>query len=150
YRNSKLEVADGSSGYSLLRTNYEKPLWLLLAIAGLVLLITCANLANLLLARASTREREMAIRQAVGASRLRIVRQLLIESLLLALLGTAIGAGLAQPLTRFLVASIGTTNNIVFLDVTPDFKVLSFAALVAALTCVLFGLTPALRATRVS
>ena len=150
YLNSKLEVVDGSSGYSLLRENYERPLLLLLAIAGLVLLITCANLANLLLARASTREREMAIRQAVGASRLRIMRQLLIESLLLALIGTALGAGLAQPLTQFLIASIGTTNNIVFLDVSPDFKVLAFAAGVAALTCVFFGLAPALRATRIN
>ena len=150
YLNSKLEVVSGSSGYSLLRQDYEKPLWLLLAIAGLVLLITCANLANLLLARASTREREIAVRQAVGASRLRILRQLLIESLLLALIGTALGASLAQPLTQFLIASIGTTNNIVFLDVTPDFKVLAFAAGVAALTCVFFGLAPALRATRIN
>jgi len=150
YLNSKLEAADGSSGYSILRQNYEKPLWLLLAIAGLVLLITCANLANLLLARASTREREIAIRQAVGASRWRVLRQLFVESLLLALIGTAIGAGLAQPISRFLVASIGTSNNIVFLDVNPDFKVLGFAAAVAFLTCVFFGLTPALKATRVS
>jgi predicted permease len=150
YLNSKLEVADGSTGYSTVRQNYERPLWLLLAIAGLVLLITCANLANLLLARASTREREIAVRQAVGASRLRIIRQLLVEALLLALLGTAIGAGVAQVLSRFLVASIGTTNNVVFLDLTPDFRVLGFAAAVAALTCVLFGLTPALKATRIN
>jgi len=150
YLNSKLEVADGSTGYSTVRQNYERPLWLLLAIAGLVLLITCANLANLLLARASTREREIAVRQAVGASRLRIIRQLLVEALLLAFLGTAIGAGIAQVLSRFLVASIGTTNNVVFLDVTPDFRVLGFAAAVAALTCVFFGLTPALKATRVN
>jgi predicted permease len=150
YLNSKLEVADGSTGYSTVRQNYERPLWLLLAIAGLVLLITCANLANLLLARASTREREIAVRQAVGASRLRIIRQLLVEALLLVFLGTAIGAGMAQVLSRFLVASIGTTNNVVFLDVTPDFRVLGFAAAVAALTCVFFGLTPALKATRIN
>lgn len=150
YLNSRLVVADGSAGYSTLRQNYERPLWLLLAIAGLVLLITCANLANLLLARASTREREIAVRLAVGASRLRIIRQLLVETLLLAFIGTALGALLAQALTTFMVASIGTTNNSVFLDVTPDFKVLSFAAGVAALTCILFGLTPALRATRIN
>jgi putative ABC transport system permease protein len=150
YLNSKLEVVKGSSGYSILRQDYERPLWLLLAIAGLVLLITCANLANLLLARASTREREIAVRQAVGASRLRIIRQLLVETLLLAAIGTALGAGLAQALSRLLVSSIGTTSDIVFLDVTPDFRVLGFAAGVTALTCIFFGLTPALRATRIS
>ena len=150
YLNSRLLVANGSSGYSILRQNYERPLWLLLAIAGLVLLITCANLANLLLARASTREREFAVRQAVGASRLRIIRQLLVETLLLSAIGTALGAGLAQLLTRFMVAAIGTDRDLVFLDVTPDWRVLGFASGVAALTCVFFGLTPALRATRVS
>jgi putative ABC transport system permease protein len=150
YLNSRLIVADGSSGYSLLRQNYERPLWLLLAIAGLVLLITCANLANLLLARASTREREIAVRLAVGASRLRIIRQLLIETVLLAAIGTTVGTVLAQALSQFLVKSIGTRSNIVFLDVTPDFRVLGFAAAVAALTCIFFGLTPALRATQIS
>jgi putative ABC transport system permease protein len=101
-----------------------------------------------LLARASTREREMAVRQAVGASRLRIVRQLLVEALLLAVIGTTFGALLAQILSKLLIAAIGTSNNLVFLDVTPDFRVLGFAAGVAALTCVFFGLAPALRATR--
>ena len=150
YLNSKLEVVSGSSGYSILRQTYEQPLLVLLIIAGLVLLITCANLANLLLARGSTREREMAVRQAVGASRLRILRQLLIENVLLAAIGTAIGAALAQPLTQLLVASIGTTNNIVFLDVSPDFRVLAFAAGVTFLTVLFFGLAPAVRATRIS
>lgn len=149
YLNSKLEVVDGSTGYSTLRQNYEQALWLLLAIAGLVLLITCANLANLLLARASAREREIAVRQALGASRLRIIRQLLVETLLLAAAGTGLGAVLAQALSRYLVASIGTSRDLVFLDVSPDFRVLGFAASVAVLTCVFFGLTPAVRATRV-
>jgi predicted permease len=150
YLNSKLEAVSGAAGYSVLRENYERPLLLLLAIAGLVLLITCANLANLLLARASTREREIAVRLAVGASRLRIVKQLLVETLLLAAIGTALGAALAQALSRFLVASIGTTRDIVFLDVTPDYRVLGFASGVAVLTCIFFGLTPALKATRIS
>src|SRR4030095_9443954 len=150
YLNSKVEVVDGASGYSMLRQSYEGPLWLLLAIAGLVLLITCANLANLLLARASTREREIAVRQAVGASRLRIVRPFFVEALFLSILGTLVGAGLAQALSRFLIASIGTTREAVFLDVTPDLRVLGFAAGIASLTCIFFGLTPALRATRVS
>jgi putative ABC transport system permease protein len=149
YLEAKLEAYDGGAGYSLLRQNYERPLWLLLAIAGLVLLIACANLANLLLARASTREREFAVRQAVGASRARVVRQLLMETLLLTVMGTVLAALLAQGLSRFLVTLIGTGVNSVFLDLTPDWRVLGFTAGVAALTCLLFGLTPALRATRV-
>jgi putative ABC transport system permease protein len=149
YLTSRLEAVGGGAGYSTLRENYERPLWLLLAIAGLVLLIACANLANLLLARASTREREIAVRQAVGASRARIIRQLLVETLLLTFLGTALAVVLAQGLSRFLVSLIGTGLNSVFLDVTPDWRVLGFTAGVASLTCLLFGLTPALRATRI-
>jgi predicted permease len=150
YLGSKLEAVSGGAGYSTLRENYERPLWLLLAIAGLVLLIACANLANLLLARASTREREIAVRQAVGASRMRIIRQLLVETLLLALVGTGLGALLAQTVSRFLVSFLSTDGDTVFLDLTPDWRVLGFASGVALLTCLLFGLTPALRATRIA
>ncbi len=150
YLGSKLEAVGGGAGYSTLRENYERPLWLLLAIAGLVLLIACANLANLLLARASTREREIAVRQAVGASRMRIIRQLLVETMLLAVVGTGLGALLAQVVSRFLVSSLSTDRDAVFLDLSPDWRVLGFATGVAALTCLLFGLTPALRATRIA
>ena len=150
YLESKLEaVENGGAGYSTLRASYEGPLWLLLAIAGLVLLIACANLANLLLARASRREREIAVRQAVGASRARIIRQLLVETVLLTLLGTSLAALLAQGMSRFLVSLIGTGANAVFLDLTPDWRVLGFTAGVAAITCLLFGLTPAFRATSI-
>jgi putative ABC transport system permease protein len=149
YLGFKLEALPARAGYSSLREDYTRPLWLLLAIAGTVLLIACANLANLLLARASAREREMAVRQAVGASRARLIRQLLAESLLLAAVGAILGTFLAQTLSRFLVSFISTTGNTLFLDLGVDIRVLGFTTAVAAVTCVLFGLTPAMRATKI-
>ncbi len=144
-------VADGSAnGVSGLREQYESPLSLLLAATGLVLLIACANLANLLLARANVREREMAVRQAIGASRGRLVRQLLSESLLLAVLGTVLGVGLAQVLSRTLIAFLSTPNNPVFVGLSLDLRMLGFTAAMAIGTCLLFGLLPALRATRIA
>ena len=124
---------------------YDSSLLLLLAITGLVLLIACANLANLMLARASARQRELAIRMAVGASRLSMLRQLLIESGLLAIGGAALGVALAQPLSRLLVASLGTSQYSIHLAMATDWRVLLFAAVVAALTCIVFGTIPALR-----
>ena len=150
YLVNKLEATEGSTGVSGLRRQYERPLWMLMAITGLVLLIACANLANLLLARASVREREIAVRQAIGASRWRLVRQLLIESLLLAVAGAALGAGLAQALSRGLLAYFNTARNPQFLELAPDWRLLGFTALLAVLTCLLFGLLPAVRAAHVA
>ncbi len=135
-------------GVSDLREEYSRPLWLLLAIAGLVLLIACANLANLMLARASARGREIAVRLAIGASRGRLVRQLMAESLLIALLGAAIGLIAARSLSAVLVSLLSTPGNMVFINLDRDWRVLAFAAALALLTALLFGLAPALRATR--
>jgi predicted permease len=145
FKSFKLAAYPAGSGVSALRNAYDSSLQLLLAITGLVLLIACANLANLMLARASARQREMAIRVALGASRRRMVRQLLIESSLLAIGGAMLGVALAQPLSRLLVASLGTTQYSIHLAVTTDWRVLLFAAVVAALTCIVFGTIPAMR-----
>ena len=147
---NKLTITSGGTGVSGLRRNYENPLWILLATAGLVLLIACANLANLLLARASVREKEIAVRQAIGASRGRLITQLLSESLLLSFFGTALGAVLAQALSRGLVAFLTTKGNPLFVGLELDFRILGFMAGIAVLTCLLFGLVPALRATNIS
>lgn len=135
-----------ANGFSNLREDASTPLWLLLGLSGLVLLIACANLANLMLARASTREREIAVRLALGASKGRLIRQLLSESALLAIAGAIGGALLAAALSRFLVAFISTPDDPVFLDMPMDWRVLGFAAGLAILTTILFGLLPALRA----
>jgi putative ABC transport system permease protein len=148
YAQYKLTANPAGSGVSSLRQRYEEPLLLLFGIAGLALLIACANLANLMLARASTREREMAIRLAIGADRGRLIRQLLAESLLLAVAGAATGAVLATFLSRYLISFLTTKDNPLFVELGADWRVFGFMAGLAILTCVLFGLTPALRASR--
>jgi putative ABC transport system permease protein len=150
YLRFKLAAYPAATGVSWLRQQYEDPLGLLLATAGLVLLIACANLANLMLARAAARAREIAVRLAMGASRSRLIRQLMAESLLLAAVGAGFGLLLAGALSRFMVAFLNTGGSQVFLDLQPDWRVLGFTAGIAILTCLLFGLVPAWRATRVA
>ena len=148
YLDNKMLLVSAASGISSLREEYENPLWILLGTTTLVLLIACANLANLLLARASAREREIAVRQAMGASRFRLACQMMAESLLLATLGGVLGAFLAQALSQGLVTFLDAGDQQIYIRLGVDWRMFGFTAGLAFLTCVLFGLAPALRATR--
>jgi predicted permease len=143
----RLAAYPAGAGVSYLRDQYNSSLEILLAITGLVLLIACANLANLMLARASAKRRELAVRIALGASRTRLLRQILLESALLAACGAILGAAIAQPLSRALVRSLDTRQSTVQLAMAPDWRVLLFAAAAGIATCVIFAALPALRST---
>jgi putative ABC transport system permease protein len=145
----KMAAEPAGTGLSRLRRAYQYPLWILLAIAGTVLLIACANLANLMFARANAREREIAVRLALGASRLRLLQQLLMESLLLSAIGAVAGVLLAQALTRVLVSFLSTQFGSVTLDLGLDWRVLGFTGAVAVVTCLFFGLMPAIKSTAI-
>lgn len=138
------------TGISDLRNDFGAPLVVLMGVVGLVLLIASANLASLMLARATSRNKEIAIRKALGASRSRLVGQLMTECLLLSLAGAALGLLLARWGAFLLVRYISTGQNRIFLDLSPDARVLGFTAAIALLTTILFGIFPALRSTRVS
>jgi predicted permease len=148
YLQSRLEAISGATGVSRLREKYDRSLWLLLGLTGLILLIACANLSSLMLARARAREREFAVRLALGAGRGRLIRQTLTEGLLLAAVGAAFGLALASVLSRAILRFLETGGNRLSLDLTPDWRMLAFTAAVTCLTCVLLSLAPALRAAR--
>jgi predicted permease len=145
----ELSVAAGARGLSPLRALYAEPLTTLMAAVGLVLLVVCANVANLLLARGAARERELSVRMALGAGRVRVVRQLLTESLILGALGGAAGLLLAIWGSQALLRLAADGAGAIPLDVRMDWRVLGFTLAVTGVTAVLFGLAPALRATRV-
>jgi predicted permease len=139
-----------ATGFSDLRKDYEEPLRVLMAVVGLVLLIACANIASLLMARAAARGKEMAMRQALGASRLRLIRQLIVESVLLSFAGAALGLLFARWGDTLLLDYLSGVHRQVFMDFSLDARVLMFTAGAATITGLLFGATPALRATRAS
>jgi len=148
YRKFRLAAYPAGNGVGSLPKQYDTSLWLLLGTTGLVLLIACANLANLMLARGSAREREMAVRLALGASRWRLIRQLLSEGAVLAVTGALLGAALAGLFSRSLVELLSTEGNPLRLDLGVDWRVLAFTAAIAVSTCVIFSLAPAFQSSR--
>jgi predicted permease len=143
-------VIPAATGISALRDRYSRPLYVLLGIVGLVLAIACANMANLLLAQSVARRRELAVRLSLGAGRGQLIRQLLVESVMLSLAGAAAGLLIAAWGSRALVAMLSTRTNATFLDLSMDWRVFAFTAAVGIATGLLFGVFPAMRGTRVA
>ena len=144
----KIQLRPGSRGASELRGEFADPLIVLMALVGAVLLIACANTANLMLARAAARQREIGVRLALGAARARLIRQLLTESFLVAALGGTLGILLSIGGTHLLLALVSTGFDNLDLEVPRDYHVLIFTAAISLLTLLLFGLAPAVRGTR--
>ena len=149
YLGDRFELEPGSGGAPQFREQYRQPLLILMVTVGLVLMIACANIANLMLARANARRHELSLRRAMGASGPRLARQLLTESLLLAGAGAILGLAFALWGSRLLVGQLTTFRETVFVDLSLDWRALAFTMLVTVGTALLFGLAPALRASRV-
>ena len=148
FRTLRFSVHGARNGVSPLRSRFEDPLWLLFAIAGLVLLTACANVATLSLVRATAREPELALRVALGASRMRIIRQLLVEGAIIACAGAAGGFVLAHVAGQAVMTLLSTRTDPIVLDVGTDWRVLTFNISIVCVTTIVFALAPAIRATR--
>ena len=143
-----IHVQKAAAGYSQLRNRFSTALIVLMCMVGLVLLIACANVANLLIARAMARQKEIAVRFSLGASRGQLIRQLLVESTVLSLIGGVCGIVLAMWMTRGLLALVPSEGSPLLLSPKPDLRVLSFTFALTVLTGIIFGLVPALKASR--
>jgi predicted permease len=148
FMKGQLLVEPAAMGYSELRNSFSTALVVLMSMVGLVLLIACANVANLLIARAFMRQKEIAVRLSLGASRGRLVRQLLVESLVLSITGGLLGLGLAVVLTRTLLALVPSEGQPLLITAHPDPRILVFTLVLSFATGIIFGLVPALRASR--
>ena len=148
FMKGRILVERAATGFSGIRNDFSTALMVLMCMVGLVLLIACANVANLLIARAFMRQREIAVRLSLGASRGRLVRQLLVESLVLSVAGGAVGLGLAFVLTRGLLSLVPSNGQPLLINAQPDSRILLFTLGLTFLTGIIFGLLPALRASR--
>jgi predicted permease len=144
------DIESGEKGFGGVRRFLSQPLFVLMAVVGLVLLIACLNVANLLLARATARRKEITVRLSMGASRVRLIRQLLTESLVLALAGGVVGVICAPAASRLLITMVSNLELSIDVPFETDWRTLGFTAGIAVLTGLLFGLAPAIRATRIS
>ncbi len=142
-----LLVRSGVNGLSYLRIDFERPLWILAAVVGLVLLIACSNVANLLTARAAARDREMALRLSIGAGRGRLIQQMLIESALMSATACALGLLFAEVAAPAIIGMLAPASAPVYLEIRVSWRLIAFVGSIVALTSLLFGLGPALRAS---
>jgi putative ABC transport system permease protein len=150
FLDKRILLDDGAKGRQILQRDSKRPILILMSMAGLALLIACANVANLLLARGAARRREIAVRMALGAGRWRLMRQLLVESLLLSLTGGVAGVIVAAWTIRGLVATIPPSVGALGISTTLDLRLLGFTLALSALTGLIFGVAPAARATRLN
>ena len=148
FMKGRMRVESAAGGFSSMRNDFSTPLLVLMCMVGLVLLIACANVANLLIARGFMRQKEIAVRLSLGASRGQLIRQMMVESLVLSAIGGVAGIALAIVLTQALLAFVPSDGRPILIHATPDARILAFTLALTFLTGIVFGLLPAMRASR--